>query len=73
VEGLISTLARVDALVRDPDRALGVSYFLREDLAVTIEDVWRFEVEPMLEGLLADRPADAARLRWEAVRYRILG
>ncbi len=73
VDGLISTLARVDALVRDPDRALGVSYFLREDLAETIEDIWRFEVEPMLEGLLADRPADAARLRWDAVRYRILG
>ena len=73
VEGLVSTLARVDAIIRDPDRALGVSYFLREDLAETIEDVWRFEVEPMLEGLLADRPADAARLRWEAVRYRIVG
>lgn len=73
VDGLLSTLARVDAVIRDPDRALGVSYFLRDDLAETIEDVWRFEVEPMLEGILTDRPADAARLRWEAVRHRILG
>lgn len=73
VEGLIQVIARADALIRDPDRALGVSYFLREDLAETIEDVWRFEVEPMLESILADRPADAARLRWDSVRYRILG
>ncbi len=73
VEGLISVIARADAILRDPDRALGVSYFLREDLAETIEDVWRFEVEPMLESLLVDRPADAARLRWDSVRYRILG
>lgn len=72
VEGLIAVIARADALIRDPERALGVSYFLRDDLAETIEDVWRFEVEPMLESLLADRPADAARLRWESVRYRIL-
>ncbi len=71
VEGLIAVIARADALIRDPDRALGVSYFLRDDLADTIEDVWRFEVEPMLESLLADRPADAARLRWDAVRHRI--
>lgn len=73
VEGLLQVIARADALIRDPDRALGVSYFLREDLADTIEDVWRFEVEPMLESILAERPADAARLRWDSVRYRILG
>jgi len=73
VDGLLAVIARADALIRDPDRALGVSYFLRDDLADTIEDVWRFEVEPMLESLLADRPADAARLRWDAVRHRILG
>jgi len=73
VEGLIGVITRADALIRDPDRALGVSYFLREDLAETIEDVWRFEVEPMLEAILADRPADAARLRWDAVRHRIVG
>lgn len=73
VDGLITVLARADSLIRDPDRALGLSYFLRDDLSDTIEDVWRFEVEPMLESLLADRPADAARLRWDAVRHRILG
>jgi 5-methylcytosine-specific restriction protein B len=73
VDGLLAVIARADALIRDPDRALGMSYFLRDDLAETIEDVWRFEVEPMLDSLLADRPADAARLRWDAVRHRILG
>jgi 5-methylcytosine-specific restriction protein B len=73
VDGLISVLQRVEAAVRDPDRALGISYFLRERLGEEIEDVWRYEVEPMLDALLADRPAEAARLRWDAVRWRILG
>lgn len=72
VEGLLQVLARVESAIRDPDRALGLSYFLRRDLAETIEDVWRFEVEPMLEVLLRDRPADLGRLRWESVRHRIL-
>jgi 5-methylcytosine-specific restriction protein B len=72
VEGLIQVLHRIEQVIRDPQRALGISFFLRENLAEEIEDVWRFEVEPMLEALLADRPAEVARLRWETVRWRIL-
>ena len=66
-------LRRVEQAVRDPDRTLGVSYFLREHLREDLEDVWRFEVEPMLEVLLRDKPADLARLRWDVVRWKILG
>jgi len=72
VEGLLAVLARIDHAIRDPDRALGVSYFLRRDLAVTLEDVWRFEVEPTLEILLRERPAELARFRWESVKHRVL-
>ncbi|MDQ3034026.1 MAG: AAA family ATPase [Myxococcota bacterium] len=73
VDGLISVLQRIQQVVRDPERGLGISFFLRERLDEEIEDVWRFEVEPMLEALLADRPAEAARLRWDVVRWRIVG
>jgi 5-methylcytosine-specific restriction protein B len=72
VEGLIQVLARVEHAIGDPDRALGVSYFLRRDLARTLEDVWRFEVEPTLEVLLRERPAELGRFRWESVRHRIV-
>jgi hypothetical protein len=30
--------------------------------------VWRFEVEPVLEERLEDRPEALAALRWDAVR-----
>lgn len=73
VDGLIAVLRRVEQAVHDPDRALGVSFFLRDGLREEIEDVWRFEVEPMLESLLRDRPAELARLRWDVVRWKILG
>lgn len=72
VDGLLSVLARLEHTLRDPDRALGLSYFLRRDLASTLEDVWRFEVEPMLEVLLRDRPTELARFRWDAVRHKVL-
>lgn len=72
VEGLIQELGRIDRALRDPDRALGLSYFLRRDLGEVIEDVWRFEVEPMLELLLRDKPHELARHRWEAARHRVL-
>lgn len=71
VEGLLAVLARLEHVVRDPDRMLGLSYFLRRDLADTLEDIWRFEVEPMLEVLLREQPAERARFRWESVRHRI--
>lgn len=72
VEGLITVLRRIEQTIGDPSRALGISFFLRERLADEIEDIWRFEVEPMLEALLADRPDELARLRWESVRWRIV-
>ncbi|MBN8615241.1 MAG: AAA family ATPase [Deltaproteobacteria bacterium] len=72
VEGLIAVLARLDHTIRDPDRALGLTYFLRRDLGRTIEDIWRFEVEPTLEILLRDRQSELARFRWDAVRHRIV-
>ncbi|MCS6857846.1 MAG: AAA family ATPase [Sandaracinaceae bacterium] len=72
VEGLIAVLERISQAVRDPNRMLGISYFLRSDLAEVIEDVWRFEVEPMLEAIFSTSPEEWSRFRWEAVRHRIM-
>jgi 5-methylcytosine-specific restriction protein B len=68
VEGLLRALARADEHLGPPMQRLGTSYFLRDDLARVIEDVWRFEVEPVLEERLEDRPEALASLRWDAVR-----
>lgn len=73
VDGLVSVLSRIESAIADPDRALGITYFLRPELGAEIEEIWRYEVEPMLELLLKDKPADLGRFRWEAVRHRITG
>ena len=69
--GLIKVLQRIETATKDPDRALGVSYFLRSDLSDTLEEIWRFEVEPMLEAILRDKPSELARFRWDAVKQRV--
>lgn len=69
--GLIKVLQRIENATKDPDRALGISYFLRPDLKDTLEEIWRFEVEPMLEAMLRDKPAELARFRWDAVKQRV--
>jgi 5-methylcytosine-specific restriction protein B len=73
VDGLVATLARIEHAIGDADRALGITYFLRPELGAEIEEVWRYEVEPMLELVLREKPAELARFRWEPVRHRILG
>lgn len=70
LDGLIAVLARIDHAIGDPDRALGITYFLRADLGDELEEIWRYEVEPMLELLLPHRP-ELARFRWESVRHKL--
>jgi 5-methylcytosine-specific restriction protein B len=70
LDGLIAVLSRIDHTIGDADRALGITYFLRPDLGAELEEIWRFEVEPMLELLLPNR-AELARFRWDAVRHKL--
>lgn len=73
IDGLLHVLSRIDHAIGDPDHALGITYFLRPELDDEIEEVWRYEVEPMLELLMKTKPAELSRYRWEAVRHRVRG
>jgi hypothetical protein len=73
VANLVTVLQRVNAAIGDPHYALGVSYFLRRDLAEEIADIWRMEVEPYLEDIFFDQPEEVAAWRWEAVAPQIVG
>ncbi len=71
VEGLIETLATINALIRAPERALGAAPFLREDLAGELPAIWASEIEPRLEHVFRDEPAQMAAFRWQAVAHRL--
>jgi hypothetical protein len=72
VERLISVVQRINAAIGDPHYALGISYFLRADLATTLPDIWQMEIEPYLHDIFFDRPEDVEAFRWPAVQTQIV-
>lgn len=72
-EGLIAVLERLNQEIRDRNYFVGITFFLLEDMADEVEDVWRMEVQPYVEEFFFDRPQRAAAFRWEAVSRDVLG
>ena len=71
VDGLIGVLQRINAAIGDPHYALGISYFLRADLAEQIADIWQMEIEPYLEEYFFDQQEEVAAWRWQTVKKQI--
>ncbi len=71
LEGLIDTLTRLNRQINDPHYAVGVTFFLRKDLAEQLEAIWRMEIEPYLEEYFFDQPEKVDLFRWEVVREKI--
>ncbi|MFW6184711.1 MAG: McrB family protein, partial [Chloroflexota bacterium] len=67
VEKLIAVLQRLNRQIGDPHYAVGVTYFLRPDLAGHIADIWQMEIEPYLEEYFFDRPEQVDAFRWAQV------
>ena len=72
VAQLIATLQRLNDAIGDPHYALGISYFLRADLATQLPDIWRMEIEPYIEEYFFDQPEQVAAFRWDVIAGQIL-
>jgi hypothetical protein len=71
VEGLLDVLTRLNRQIGDPHYAVGITFFLHEELAEQIEDVWRMEIEPYLEEYFFDQPEKVQDFRWEMIKQRV--
>jgi len=71
VDALIKVLRELNAQINDTHYELGIAFFLREDLAEEIEDIWKMEVEPYLDEYFFDRPEKTEDFRWEKVRGKM--
>jgi MoxR-like ATPase len=71
VKALVKVLKRVNHLIGDEAYALGISYFLRADLAETMADIWQLEIEPYLAEYFFDQPDRAALYRWPQIRTEL--
>jgi 5-methylcytosine-specific restriction protein B len=72
VEGLIGVLERLNQRIENPHYAVGISYFLRNDLTEQIEDIWTMEIEPYLNEYFFDHLDWAREFSWIKVKPTIL-
>ena len=70
--GLVSTLRLLNGRIQDPSYAVGISFFLHENLETRIEDIWRMEITPYLEEYFFDQRSVVEEFSWERVGPTIL-
>ncbi len=73
VNGLVGVLNRVNKDIADRNYFIGVSFFLKENIALSIPNVWQLEIEPYLEEYFFDRPQIAEKYSWSGVAKEITG
>ncbi len=73
VENLIKVLSRLNAQIGDPNFEVGISFFMQEDLAQALRDIWEMEIEPYLEEYFFDQPGIVDEFRWAKVEGEIFG
>jgi 5-methylcytosine-specific restriction protein B len=68
---LVQKLKMLNNKINDPHYEVGISYFLRVDLAECIEDIWRMEIEPYLQEYFFDQPGNAKAFAWEEISNEV--
>jgi 5-methylcytosine-specific restriction protein B len=67
IEPLIRVLKRLNRQIDNRHYSVGITYFLRRDLADHIEDIWQMEIEPYLEEYFFDQPDKVEAFRWPRI------
>ena len=71
-DALIAVLKQLNAQIGDPHYEIGISFFLRTNVAAQIGDIWRMEIEPYLEEYFFDQPERVNEFRWNKIQFKIL-
>jgi 5-methylcytosine-specific restriction protein B len=71
VDGLIETLKRLNHAIADKHYEVGISYFLTENLAEELEDIWPMEIEPYLEEYFYDQLDKVDEFRWDKIKPQV--
>jgi hypothetical protein len=71
VENLIKQLTLLNAAINDLHYSLGISFFMRPNLAAELQDIWTMEVEPYLEEYFFDQRDKFQQFRWDKVSPNI--
>ena len=71
VDALIETLKRLNNAIADKHYEIGISFFLTENLAEELEDIWQMEIEPYLEEYFYDQLDKVNEFRWSKIEQQV--
>jgi 5-methylcytosine-specific restriction protein B len=71
VDGLIETLKRLNNAIANKHYEIGISFFLTENLAEELEDIWQMEIEPYLEEYFYDQLEKVDEFRWSKIEQQV--
>jgi 5-methylcytosine-specific restriction protein B len=71
VDGLIEILERLNKVIANKHYEIGISYFLTENLAEELEDIWQMEIEPYLEEYFYDQLEKVDEFRWDKIEQQV--
>jgi 5-methylcytosine-specific restriction protein B len=71
VDGLITTLKRLNSQINDQHYEIGITFFLKANLPDHLEAIWTMEIEPYLEEYFFDQSDTVDTFRWSRVSAAI--
>ena len=71
VDDFIKLLERLNHAIADPHCEVGHSFFMTENLANDLADIWQLEIEPYLEELFFNRLDHVKDFRWAKVKEKL--
>ncbi len=71
LDGLIETLKRLNHAIANKHYEVGISFFLTENLAEELEDIWQMEIEPYLEEYFYDQLGKVDEFRWDKIKKQV--
>jgi len=71
LDQLIHELCEINRLINDQHYAIGISFFLIENLDDHIKDIWELEVYPYLEELFYGQLDRISDFRWDKIASKI--
>jgi hypothetical protein len=70
-DGLIAILEQINTTINDKNYAIGISFFLTNNLNETIADIWQLEIYPYLEELFYSNLEQIEPFQWDTIKERI--
>ena len=64
-------LQDINIKINDKNFHLGISFFMVDELAAKLEDIWKMEIETYLEEYFFSQPDILSNFRWDKIKDKI--